>query len=103
MKTNFLRVLLAAVAVLTLFGYYFIFAPDGAEIFNRENCIKCHSLKGEGIGLIDLTGVSERRSREWIQDQITNPRLHDPHPGMPSFAHLSDREVAALIDYIEGE
>jgi mono/diheme cytochrome c family protein len=92
-----------AAAVAIFIGYYFASAPDGAEIFKRENCVKCHSLRGQGLGVRDLTGVAGRRSRAWIRDQITNPRLHDPHPGMPSFAHLSGREVAALIDYLEGE
>jgi cbb3-type cytochrome oxidase cytochrome c subunit len=107
MGRRFIPALLVVVAVITLIGYYVGYyiatASDGAEVFKRENCGKCHSLRGEGIGLIDLTGISGRRSRAWMRDQIVNPRLHDPHPGMPSFAHLSDREIAALIDYIEGE
>ncbi|NIM04857.1 MAG: c-type cytochrome, partial [Armatimonadetes bacterium] len=84
-------------------GYYFASEPDGAEIFKRENCVKCHSLRGQGIGVRDLTDVANRRSREWMRDQIVNPRLHDPHPGMPSFAHLSRRELSALIDHLEGK
>jgi mono/diheme cytochrome c family protein len=103
MKTNFARVLLVVFAVLTLMGYYAITEPEGEELFVRENCGKCHTLRGQGLGIINLTGVSESRSRAWMRDQIVNPRLHDPHPGMPSFAHLSDREIAALIDYLEGE
>ena len=71
--------------------------------FFQQNCTKCHVLRGQGIGVVDLTDVSERKSRRWIRDQIVNPRMHDEHPGMPSFAHLSLSEVEALIDYIEGE
>jgi cbb3-type cytochrome oxidase cytochrome c subunit len=102
MGRNLAMALIAAAAALVWLGYLGASAPDGAELFVRENCDKCHTLRGEGLGTHNLTGISERRSRTWLRDQIVNPRLHDPHPGMPSFAHLSRREVEALIDYLDG-
>jgi hypothetical protein len=35
-----------------------------------------------------------------MRDQIRDPRLHEPYPGMPSFAHLSSREIDALVEHI---
>lgn len=99
-----LTVILSAAAAVVIFAvYYLASAPDGAELFRRENCVKCHILRGQGLGVRDLTDVAKRRSRAWIRDQIINPRLHNPHPGMPSFAHLSGREMSALIDHLEAE
>ncbi len=91
------------IAVAVLAGRYYLTFPDGKEIFIKENCNKCHSLRGEGLGVIDLTGVVKAKGRQYVRDQITRPRTHDPNPGMPSFAYLSGREVNALIDYIEGK
>lgn len=94
--------LIAAVAILAFGVYYYLSAPDGGKIFVRENCNKCHKLRGKGLGVIDLTGVVKERGRGWVKDQITRPRTHYPNPGMPSFGHLSNREVEALVDYLEG-
>jgi mono/diheme cytochrome c family protein len=94
--------LVIAAAISALGGYLYVSAPEGGEIFVRENCVKCHKLRGRGLGVIDLSGVVEERGRAWVRDQITRPRAHEPNPGMPSFAHLSHREVEALVDYIEG-
>jgi mono/diheme cytochrome c family protein len=51
---------------------------DGKNIFMRENCTKCHSIKAEGVEpqkesllkgkkIIDHSGVGIRRDSEWIQ------------------------------------
>ena len=77
-------------------------APDGALLFQKERCIYCHRFKGNG-GAIgpDLTGVTTRRSDEWIRDQIRNPRLHYPDGAMPPHEYLSKREIDALIRYLK--
>ena len=97
---------LSAVVVLlllTVFVGYSLFPPAGGEIFVRENCDKCHTLRGKGIGVIDLTDVTQRRSRTWIREQIIDGRRHDPQSGMPRFGHLPGKEIKALIDHLEGE
>lgn len=97
------RVLLLAIAIAVaavLFVGYSIVAPEGAEIFERESCVKCHTLRGHGMGVINLTGVTERRSRAWIIDQLTDARLHSPRSGMPRFGHLSQAEKDALLKYL---
>jgi mono/diheme cytochrome c family protein len=76
--------------------------PDGAALFRREGCIGCHVFQGQG-GFMgpDLTAVRNRRSRGWIREQIKNSRQHNPNSAMPSFDHLSWREINALIAYLE--
>lgn len=92
----------AAIILLLLVFLNVLPAPDGPGLFRREGCIYCHSFKGEGGSMApDLTGVTKRRSKSWIRDQLKNPQKHNPGSKMPSFSHLSRREVSALIKYLE--
>ena len=77
-------------------------SPEGAILFERERCIYCHSFKGHGAHVgPDLTDIAKRRGDDWIRDQIRNPRLHNPSPGMPGHEHLSRRQIDALIRYLK--
>jgi mono/diheme cytochrome c family protein len=81
-------------------------APPGVEIFQREGCIVCHHIESAahgrvGHGPVSLTTVTKRRSDDWIRDHIRNPKLHKPDIGMPSFAHLSSREVDSLLEFLK--
>jgi cbb3-type cytochrome oxidase cytochrome c subunit len=73
---------------------------DGQTIFKEEGCVKCHVFHGMGMGIIDLTKVTKRRSDTWIRDQITDARIHDPGSGMPRFGFLSDDEINSLIEFL---
>jgi|Deesub1362A_J573_1020465.scaffolds.fasta_scaffold00068_74 cbb3-type cytochrome oxidase cytochrome c subunit len=76
-------------------------APDGAELFVKEGCVNCHRLRGVGGSIgPDLTEVFRRRSEDFVRQQIREPLRNDPHSVMPSFGHLSDREVEALLEYL---
>lgn len=76
--------------------------PDGQAIISREKCMDCHSFKGRG-GAIgpDLTAVTSRRNEGWIRDQIRHPEKHNPDSRMPSFGHLSWREISEIIKYLK--
>jgi len=77
-------------------------ASNGGEIYEREGCGKCHSLKGHGGALApDLTSVTHRRSTTWIMAQIKNPKAHNPDSRMPEFAHLSVIERYAISQYLK--
>jgi mono/diheme cytochrome c family protein len=77
-------------------------ARDGAILFERERCIYCHSFKGHGAHVgPDLTEIAKRRSDAWIRDQIRNPRLHHPNPGMPGHEYLSQSQIDALLRYLK--
>jgi cbb3-type cytochrome oxidase cytochrome c subunit len=91
-------VLLCCLFLITLF--YDI--PDGTPIFRREGCINCHSFKGNGGAAgPELTAVTKRRSDSWIRQQIKDPKSHNNGSMMPSFDHLSRKEVTALIRYLK--
>jgi len=77
-------------------------APDGGMLFKRERCIYCHTFKGQGAKIgPDLTNVTKKRTDQWLRNQIRDPKLHYPNPGMPGHEYLSDREITAIIKYLK--
>ncbi len=76
-------------------------STDGSILFKRERCIYCHMFKGRGATIgPDLTDVAKRKSGEWLRDQIRDPKLHYPNPGMPGHEYLSRKEINDLIEYL---
>jgi len=78
-------------------------AKPGEAIYKAHGCSACHMIGGVGGNIgPDLTRVGDRRSREWIEEQIEDPRLHKPDSIMPSFAKLPEKDREALVDYLSG-
>jgi cbb3-type cytochrome oxidase cytochrome c subunit len=76
---------------------------DGAGLFQAEGCVKCHVYRGTGSGIIDLSDVTSYREDEWIHNQIMDPKRNDPNSGMPSFGHLTEAEVSAIIQFLHSK
>jgi ubiquinol-cytochrome c reductase cytochrome b subunit len=75
----------------------------GADLFKSQGCAVCHRIGGTG-GTIgpDLSGEGLKgRSREWLSDQLRNPKAHNPSSVMPPFAALSQDQVGQLVDYLQ--
>jgi mono/diheme cytochrome c family protein len=95
---------LLSFAVITIAGTFAACSSNskGAEVFRREKCMDCHTLKGKG-GAVgpNLTYVGSKRSRDYIIQQIQDPKSHNPNTEMPSFRdRLSDQELRDLADYL---
>ena len=75
----------------------------GQLVFKAQGCSACHTLNGIGgkIGP-DLTHIGSERSKEWIEEQIKNPKSHYPDSIMPSFATLPEEDRKALAGYLSG-
>jgi nitric oxide reductase subunit C len=75
----------------------------GEVLFKTKGCSACHTINGIGgqVGP-DLTHVGSRRTMEWIEKQIENPKAHNPDSIMPSFKDLSDNDRDDLADYLYG-
>ncbi len=75
----------------------------GEAIFRAQGCSACHRIGGVG-GAVgpDLTKVGGRRSREWIEEQLENPTVHNPNSIMPSYAKLPEKDREDLADYLSG-
>ncbi len=76
-------------------------AAPGEAVFRAEGCSACHTLGGVGghVGP-DLSHVGARRSKQWIEAQLQNPKSHDPNSIMPSFGKLPAKDMADLVDYL---
>lgn len=94
----------------------------GAEIFQRERCFFCHSMRDQpaapprvvfALGYVeriawqwarngpDLSRLSGVRTDDWHLAHLVDPGANVAGCPMPSFAHLPDDELKALIAFIQ--
>jgi ubiquinol-cytochrome c reductase cytochrome b subunit len=74
----------------------------GAALFQSLGCTACHTVEGKGgkIGP-DLSDEGSRnRVKEWLTEQIRDPKSHNPNSVMPSFKSLKENEVLSLVEYL---
>ena len=77
-----------------------------AENRKKGNCFTCHAYKGAHLaGNIGpaLNGVSKRKSRQEIYDQIYDATKANPYSAMPPFGKyeiLSKDEINALTEWV---
>ena len=99
----------AAIACMTLFFFSLVLFAGcesrGSQLFHNGKCIECHTLNGEGGSSgPNLSDVGSRRSREYIVEQIKNPRSHKSSSDMPSFeGRLPEKDIQALADYLSDQ
>jgi len=75
---------------------------EGRDIVNAQGCLACHTIGGVGgkIGT-DLSAEGLKgHSREWLQDQLNDPKKHNPASVMPSFSALGQVMIGQIIDYL---
>ena len=74
----------------------------GQNLFQAHGCTACHKIDGNG-GAIgpDLSGEGIKgRTREWLTEQLRNPKAHNPASIMPPQTTLSPAEIGQLVDYL---
>ena len=73
-------------------------APDGAKLYAR-NCAGCHGEKGDGgIGIpLSLSSFHATVDDDYLKQTLLRGR---PGRVMPSFSHLSDAEVNAIVRHM---
>lgn len=75
-------------------------AGRGAMVFQENECGNCHLANGSGTKVgPTLNGISLRRSREWIEEQVRNPKAHLPETMMSPY-NLDPRDMEHLIFYL---
>ena len=94
---------------MLVFGFLFISIAGcdmnsrGAALFQTNKCIECHTIKGKGGSAgPNLTVVGSKRSRDYIVEQIKNPKSHNADSNMPSFSHLPAQDINDMADYLSG-
>lgn len=73
---------------------------EGKRVWEKNDCIGCHTLLGEGAYFApELGNVYKRRGPEFIKAWIkSQPTGTHGRRQMPQF-HLSDRELDALVEF----
>lgn len=91
-----------AIATLALSGKLSSSAQEGKSLFQSLGCFGCHSVNGSGgIAGPDLSNESMKgRNRDWLIEQIKNPKSHKPKTRMPAYATLNDQQLNQLADYL---
>lgn len=76
-------------------------SSNGSLLFHKHGCIQCHRFQGKG-GMTgpDLTAIGQRRSTEYIDRYLQDPRAANPQARMPAFPELSWKERRAIIAYL---
>jgi len=78
---------------------------QGASVYAREGCAKCHFLAGKGGNSShSLDGVGTKLSVEQIRVVLLTPEARGGHQkpakGMPAYGKLSQTDFNALVAYV---
>lgn len=74
----------------------------GKHLFEKNNCMGCHTIMGEGAYYApELTKVMERRDESFVRSMIKNPDTMFPGQRKMTNYHLSDTEISDLIAFLK--
>lgn len=74
----------------------------GEALLRERGCLGCHVVAGRGGTMgPSLDGVTTRRSRAFIFQQLRDPRRNNPNSLMPALG-LPEDEVQAIWSYLQG-
>ncbi|MBF0492465.1 MAG: c-type cytochrome [Deltaproteobacteria bacterium] len=74
----------------------------GKELWDKNNCMGCHTLLGEGAYYApELTKVYERRGAAWMKMFIKDPQAMFPGERRMVKYNFSDAEIDALIAFFK--
>ena len=73
----------------------------GKEIWERENCMGCHTILGEGAYYApDLTRVVQTRGEEWIRIFMKDPQAMFPGERKMVQYNFNDQEMDDIIAFL---
>lgn len=74
----------------------------GKHIFDKNNCMGCHTIMGEGAYYApELTKVYERRGAPWIKAFLKDPESFFPGERKMVNYHFKDEEIDQLIAFLK--
>lgn len=74
----------------------------GKELWDKNNCMGCHTILGEGAYYApELTKVYERRGPEWMRVFIKDPQAMFPGERKMVKYNFTDEEINDLIAYFK--
>ncbi len=77
-------------------------AAKGQMLFQQHDCVECHQINGiGGAAGPDLSHVGSKiTDPEWYIKHFKEPASVVPDSAMPSYEHLNDEELRAMVDYL---
>lgn len=77
-------------------------AIKGKHLFDRKNCMGCHTIMGEGAYYApELTKVYERRGEAFIRSMLKNPEQMYPGQRKMTNYKLTDEEIDNLVAFLK--
>jgi|GEM_PF-695782 cytochrome c2 len=74
--------------------------PTGESLFNKARCVSCHTVVGEGGGLVvEIGDVGSKIHTEWLYAYLRSPRTLMRDVPMPQYG-FSLRELYEVTKYI---
>jgi nitric oxide reductase subunit C len=75
---------------------------QGKHLWEKNNCMGCHTLLGEGAYYApELTKVYERRGPEFIKAMLRDPQAMYPGQRRMVQYHFTDGEIEALLAFLQ--
>ncbi len=76
------------------------FAVEGAMVYQANSCGSCHQVNGNGMKVgPPLDGLSNRRTRTWVERHFSEPQIMSPNTIMPPYK-FSPHDMDQLIGYL---
>ena len=77
-------------------------ARRGKHLWERNNCMGCHTLLGEGAYYApELTKVVDRRGKEWMKVFLRDPEAMFPGKRRMVNYHFTEDEIGAVIAFLD--
>ncbi len=74
----------------------------GKEIWDKNNCMGCHTILGEGAYYApELTKVIERRGKDWIKIFLKDPQAMYPGERKMINYHFNNQQIDDLIAFFD--
>lgn len=75
---------------------------QGKHLFDKNNCMGCHTILGEGAYYApELTKVYERRGPDWIKAFLADPQAMYPGQRKMVNYHFKPEEIDELVAFFE--
>lgn len=76
-------------------------AIRGKHLFDKKNCMGCHTIMGEGAYYApELTKVLDRRGEAFVKAVLKNPETMYPGQRKMVNYHLTDQEIEDLTSFL---
>jgi cbb3-type cytochrome oxidase cytochrome c subunit len=98
--------ILIILTFLTLITAGSLLADEKAarNLILSQGCKACHTFEGDGGSLgPPLDRIGEKLTEGQLRQKLLYPKKSTPESVMPSFEHLTEDELQALVSFLAGQ